>query len=67
MIWGISDIFWFIFSMVFMRGSGFGASGQDRSGLTDDDIRELIATVVVVAVRGSIPEVFGYTYQDRYD
>ena len=59
MNYGASNIFWFIYSMVFIRCSGSGSSGPKRPGLTDDDIRELIATEVLVAVQGAIPEVFG--------
>ena len=40
--------------MVFTRGFG----DHDRPGLTDGDIRELIANEVVAAVRSAIPEVF---------
>ena len=45
--------------MFYMRGSSSGAGGQDRPRSTDDDIRELIAIEVAVAVRGAIPKVVG--------
>ena len=56
-----SDIFCFIFGMVFIRGSSSGSrvSGPDRLGLTDNWIREIIATEVAFVVRRSIPEMFG--------
>ena len=57
---GISDVFWFIFSMVFMRGSSSRVGGQDRPGLTDDDIYEFITTEVAASVRGAIPKVLVY-------
>ena len=60
MIWGISNIFCFIFSMVFTRGFGFGASGKDRLGLSDHSIYEFIATKVIAACWSSILEVFGF-------
>ena len=44
--------------MVFMRGSSYGAGGQDTPGLADDDIYEFIATEVVLVIWGAIPEVF---------
>ena len=43
--------------MVFTRGSGSSVGGQDRPGLVDDNIHELIAIDVAADVRGSIPEV----------
>ena len=57
----ISDIFWFIFSMVLTRGSSLGAraGGQDRPRLIDDQIGKMIAAKVATVVRGSIPELFG--------
>ena len=45
--------------MVFTRGSGSGAGGLDRPGLTVDNICELIASKVADVVWGAIPEVFG--------
>ena len=55
------DIFWFIFSMVLKRGSSLRArvGGQDRPGLIEDQICEMIATEVVTVVRGSISGSFG--------
>ena len=46
--------------MMFTRGfgTGSGAGGQHRSGLANDQIRELIATEVDTTVLGSIPELF---------
>ena len=60
-IGGISAIFWFIFSIVFIRvlGAGSRASGQDRPELTDDQIREITATAVVAVVWRSMLEMFG--------
>lgn len=61
--------------MVLMRGSssGVGVGGHDRPGLTKDQIMELISSEVVIALRGSIPELFGSIkaamieiFDDRY-
>ena len=61
--------------MVVMRifQSGVGSSGQDRSGQTEDKVREMIHTEVVSIVRGQIPELFGSIktammefFDDRY-
>ena len=53
-----------LFSMVFTRGSGFGAGGSGdgepaRLIVLDDKIRELIVVEVVAAARGAIPKMFG--------
>ena len=52
-------IYFFIFSMVFTKGSGSGVGGQDRPWLTHDQIGELITTEVATTLMGSIPEMFG--------
>ena len=61
--------------MVFMRRSGFGSGSgsQDRLGLIDDQIQELISTEVANSVCGSTPELFGSIkttmielFDDRY-
>lgn len=51
--------FWFIFSIVFTRGYGFGVGGQDRPRLVDDDIHDLIASEVAVVNQVFILEVCG--------
>lgn len=47
--------------MVLTKGSGLGdgARGQNRPGLAEDRIRELIFAEVVTTLRGSIEELFG--------
>ena len=54
-----SDMSCFNFRMVEMRGSGFGSDGQDRPGLTDDQIREIIAAEVAAAGLSAMSEMFG--------
>ena len=45
--------------MVITRGYGFGsgAGGHDRSGLTGDQIRKMIAAEVATSIRASIPDL----------
>lgn len=47
--------------MVFMRGSGSGSGvgGQDKMGLPNYKIREMIVAEVATALQGSIQELFG--------
>ena len=54
-------------------GSGVGISGQYRSGLTEDRVREIIRQEVVSIVRRQILELFGSIktsmmefFDDRY-
>ena len=56
----LSDILWFIFCMVLIRGSCLEArvGGQDRLELIEDWIQELISDEVVTIVWGSIPNLF---------
>lgn len=64
-----------MFNMVFTResGSGSGASNHDRPGLTNDQIRGMIATGVATTIWGSILELLGSIktiitklFNDRY-
>lgn len=45
--------------MMYIRGSGSGVGDTEWLGFSYDDILELIATKVVVVVRGAILKVFG--------
>ena len=55
---GFSDAFWFIFSMVYTRGSGSGVGRLTMLGLTNDEFLELISSEVIAYIRGTISEVF---------
>ena len=60
MNYGLYDVYLgLFFSIAITRGSGLGTGGQDRTILSDSDIREFIATEVVVAIQSSIPYLFG--------
>lgn len=54
-----SDVFLFIFCMVYTRGYGLGGGGPERPSLTNDDIHDMIATQVTVSVWKVILEFFG--------
>lgn len=37
-----------------------GVDSMERAGLSDDVIREIISTLVTLAIRAAIPELFGF-------
>ena len=45
------------FSMTFTRGSGSSSMGMH--GISDEEIRQIIATEVAIVVRQAIPKVYG--------
>ena len=45
--------------MVVMRGSGSGGDGPKRPQLSDDEIQELITTLVTLTVKEAISKVLG--------
>lgn len=46
--------------MAITRGSEYGADGMERQGLTDYEICEMITTLVTMAARVVILEIFGF-------